>query len=94
MSARLVIGITALVGVAVSKIVSTLISQEMVDKVNAALPRELRFSALGWYLPKTLRLHREDRRLFPGGKLTRSFVLAVAVALVCLSICAGALGLF
>jgi len=56
----------------------------MVDAVNAKLPEDERFQHLGWYLTKTLRLHREYRRLYPiGTLLRRQGVLAMAM-LVCL----------
>ena len=94
MSARLVLGIVAVTGVSISAIVSILANIEMVGKVNAALPSDLQFSPSGWYLPKTLRLHREYRRLFPDGFLLRRFWIAVATAILCLLLCAWAVGFF
>ena len=43
----------------------------IVEAVNAQLPPQERFNPLGWWLSKTLRLHREYRRLYPSGGLLR-----------------------
>lgn len=94
MSARLVIGLLALVGVSVSGIVSTIVHLEMVRRVNAMLPKERQSAELGWYLPETQRLHREYRTLFPGGDLLHKWRIMVATGLVSLLICAWSLGLF
>ena len=94
MSARLVIGLFALVGVSVSGIVSTVVHLDMVGRVNAVLPKERQFAELGWYLPKTQRLHSEYRALFPGGNLLRKWRIAVATAFVSLLICAWSFGFF
>jgi hypothetical protein len=90
----MVTGILGLVGIAVSGIGWTVFSQEMVDRVNAALPKGAQYSLLGWYWPKTLRLHREYRRLFPSGALLLKVRIAYGIALACMLICAWALGFF
>jgi hypothetical protein len=94
MSARLVIGLLALVGVSISGIRSTIVHLEMVSRVNAMLPKERQFAELGWHLPKTQRLHREYRALFPGGDLLRKWRTTVATGLLSLLICAWSLGFF
>ena len=43
----------------------------IVEAVNAKLPPAEKFGELGWYPMKSLRLHREYRRLYPGGALLR-----------------------
>jgi hypothetical protein len=94
MSARLVIGLLALVGGSISGIVSTNMHIEMVSKVNTMLPRERQFAEFGWYLPKTQRLHREYRALFPEGDLLRKWRITVAAGLVSLLICVWSLAFF
>jgi hypothetical protein len=69
MSTRLLIGIAAIAGVSVCGLMSALANSKMVDQVNRKLPKDVQFSPLGWYFSKTLRLHREYRRLFPDGQL-------------------------
>ena len=94
MSARLIVGILALACVSVCGIASNLVSLEMVDKVNERLPKEQQFSPLWWYWPKTLRLWREYKRLYPdGGLLRRARTLAVLM-FAGLLICVWALGFF
>jgi hypothetical protein len=69
---------------AICGLISTVITSEMVDQVNAKLPLERQFSSLGWYVSKTVRLFREYKRLFPNGKLHVRFFASVAVAFSCL----------
>ena len=94
MSARLVIGLLGLVGLLISAIVSTIAHFEMVSRVNPILPKERQFAGLGWYLPKTLRLHREYRTLSPGRELLIKWRIAVATGLVSVLISAWSLGFF
>jgi|HubBroStandDraft_5_1064220.scaffolds.fasta_scaffold1485840_1 hypothetical protein len=94
MSARLVVGLIALVGGSIFGIASTVVHLEMVGKVNAILPRERQFAELGWYWQKSERMHREYRMLFPDGDLLRKWRVMVAAAVVSLLICAWSLGLF
>lgn len=58
----------------------------MVEKVNEKLPKEEQIGALGWYFSKTLRLHREYRRLYPDGHLVWMVRLLMALMIVCLLI--------
>lgn len=93
-SVRLVIGILALAGMSLSCVISLLVGLRMVDEVNAMLPRELQFGLMVWYMTKTLRLHREYKRLFPSGGLLLKYRLATGAAFVCLLVCAWAMGFF
>ena len=64
----------------------------LVEAVNAKLPPNEQFDAIGSWLPKSLRLHRQYRRLYPeGGLLTRQGVLAYAM-LFCIVVVAWLLG--
>ena len=69
-------------------------NNEMVEEVNSRLPKDTQFSPMGWYLSKTLRLHREYKRLFPTGILLLKVRIAIAVAFGCLLGGAWALGFF
>jgi hypothetical protein len=54
----------------------------IVEAVNAKLPTADQFGELGWGPIKTLRLHREYRRLYPDGRLvTRCGILSMAMLL-------------
>jgi hypothetical protein len=65
----------------------------LVEAVNAKLPPNEQFDAIGSWLPKSLRLHRQYRRLYPeGGLLTRQGVLAYAM-LFCIVVAGAILGL-
>ena len=55
----------------------------IVDAVNAKLSSEDQFSQFGWYLPKTLRLHSEYRRLYPDGTLLRRQGILAMLSLSC-----------
>jgi hypothetical protein len=94
MSVRVIVGIAAIVGVSGLGLLSSVISQRTVDQVNERLPKEQQFSPIGWYLPKTLRLHREYRRLFSDGNLANSVWTIVALTRACLFAGAWAIGLF
>lgn len=94
MSARVIVGITGLAGVSLCGLVADLIHQEMVIRVNEMLPKESQFSQLAWHFPKTLRLSREYRRLYPEGKLLwvhRVFGIGMFGCLLCVG---WAVGLF
>jgi hypothetical protein len=67
---------------------------EMVEKVNARLPKDSQFSPVGWYLSKTLHMHSEYKRLFPKGTLLVKVRIAIAGAFVCLLSGLWALGFF
>src|SRR5438128_9821596 len=64
----------------------------IIDAVNAKLPTDNHFEPLGWYLPKTLRLHSAYRRLYPDGTLLRRQAVLAVLALVCLVLAATLLG--
>jgi hypothetical protein len=93
MSARGFIGIAALAGMVVCGLTSALINIEMMAQVNAKLPEDRRFSPLGWYAPKTMRLFHEYMRLYPNGKLHLSFLGVIAIAFSCLICIACAIAL-
>jgi hypothetical protein len=86
MSSQVTIGIVALVSVSACGLISTLANLLMVEKVNEKLPKEEQIGALGWYFSKTLRLHREYRRLYPDGHLVSMVRLLMALIIVCLLI--------
>lgn len=94
MSTRLLIGIAAIAGVSVCGLISVHVNFKMMDQVNGRLPEDAQFSPLGWYVSKTLRLHREYRRLFPGGPLLLRVRLLTALMFGSLIVCAWALGFF
>jgi hypothetical protein len=91
--ARLIIGIAALVCASVCGIASSLVTFEMVDKVNERLPEEQQFALLGRYWSKRQRLHREYKRLYPDGGLLRRLRTLVVLACSCLLICVLSFGL-
>ena len=94
MSARVIIGIIAIACISVCGPISTFTSSEMVDQVNARLPKSEQFEGLGWYTEKTLRLHREYRRLYPEGRLLFKLRVLTALMFACLLISAWAFGVF
>lgn len=94
MSVRVFVGITALVAVSLCGLLTTLISIEMVEQVNAKLPKDDQFLPLGWCAPKTPRLFREYRRLYPGKNLHLRIIFLCAVAFVCLLCVMRAIGFF
>jgi hypothetical protein len=92
--ARLIIGIVATASVSLCGLLSTFLSDKMVDQVNKKLPMDLQFSPLGWHPAKTLRLHREYQKLYPGGQLVLQVRLLIVSAFTSLLLCAWALGFF
>jgi len=73
-------------GVMVCGIRSSLLHWRMVDEVNRHLPKERRFSPVGWWLGKALDLYSEYERLYPGSsrrKQLRLLTLAMFVLLAC-----------
>lgn len=92
MSARVVIGVISLAGVAICGIVASHFHSEMLEKVNNQLSQEQRISPTGWYAPKTERLHMEYRRNHPGGHLIAQKRAVQILGLGCLLGCAWALG--
>jgi hypothetical protein len=94
MNSRVIIGIAAIVGMAVCGLFGAIANIEMVEEVNSRLPKDSQFSPMGWYLPKTLQVHREYKRLFPKGTLLVKVRIAVAIAFGCLLSSVWALGFF
>ena len=94
MNPRVIVGIAAVVGAAASGVFGMVANIEMVEEVNSRLPKESQFSPTGWYLSKTLRLHREYKRLFPKGTLLPKVRIAIVIAFGCLVGGMWALGFF
>jgi hypothetical protein len=66
----------------------------MTDKVNDKLPKENRLDPVGWYLPKTLRLRREYRRLYPEGNLLLKVRVLSSLMFASLLVCVWGFGFF
>jgi hypothetical protein len=92
MSSQVTIGVIALVFVVACGLISTLGNLRMVEKVNEKLPQEEQIAPLGWYFSKTLRLHREYKRLYPDGHLLLMVRLLIALMAVCLLTCGWGFG--
>lgn len=93
-SARSIVGILALVCVSVCGIASSLVSLEMVERVNERLTKDQQFELLGWYWPKVQRLWREYKMLYPGGSLLRRLRILGVLMFACLLTCVWAFGFF
>jgi len=91
-TARLIIGVLALVCVSVCGIASSLVSFEMVERVNERLPADQQFAALCWYWPKTQRLWREYEMLYPDGSLLQKLRTLGVLMFACLLTCVWAFG--
>jgi hypothetical protein len=88
------IGIAALVSATICGLISVFVSFEVVNLVNAKLPEKEQFDWAWWYTEKMLRLHREYRRLYPGGRhLVRIHILE-AVMFCCMVLVAWGLWFF
>jgi hypothetical protein len=94
MSVRVIIGIIALASGSICGLISTFTQHEIVDQVNAKLPKSAQFDSLWWYASKTFRLHSEYKRLYPEGRLLFKFRVLMALMFSCLLVCAWALGFF
>jgi hypothetical protein len=94
MSKQVTIGIIALACVSACGLITAFANFQMVEKVNERLPKEEQLAALGWYVSKTLRLHREYRRFYPNGHLLLIIRLLMALMIACLIICAWGFGFF
>ena len=92
MSGQITIGIIALVSVSACGLILTLVTFRMVEKVNQKLPKEEQIGELGWYFSKSLRLHREYKRLYPHEHLLWMVRLLMVLMIVCLLICGWAFG--
>ncbi len=94
MTPRLILAIIAIAGVSTCGLTAALLNYEMVDAVNAKLPKTEQFDALGWYWAKSQRLRREYSRLYPDGQLLIKVRGRIALMILLLIICAWSLGFF
>jgi hypothetical protein len=94
MAARVIVGFAALACVSICGMIATFANYEMMDKVNAKLPKEEQFDSLGWYFPKSQRLQREYKRLYPDGRLLLKVRVLTALMFGCLLISVWGFGFF
>jgi len=92
MTARLAVAFALLLCVGGLGLAATINQIAIVDAVNAKLSPDDQFNPFWWYPPKTLRLHREYRRLYPHGGLLRREGVLVAAMLFCIVVVAWLLG--
>ena len=92
MNVRLAVAFALLLCVGGFGMAVTITTFAIVDAVNAKLPTNEQFDRFGWWLPKTLRLHREYRRLYPDGSLVRREGVLAAIMLVCVVLAATLIG--
>jgi hypothetical protein len=92
MNPRVIVLVVAVAGMAACCLLGAISNMKMVEKVNSRLPKDAQSFPMGWYLSKTLRLHREYKRLFPTGTLLIKVRIATGVGLGCLLGCVWALG--
>ena len=92
MNVRLAIAFVLLLCVGGLGMAAAITTFAIVDAVNAKLPTSEQFDHLGWWLPKTLRLHREYRRLYPDGSLLRREGVLAGIMLVCVVLAATLIG--
>jgi len=92
MTARLIIGLVALVFIPICGMTATFKTFEAVDKVDDKLPQDQQFDHAWWYPSKYQRLHREYKRLYPEGRVLFQFRIATALMFVCLLICGWGFG--
>lgn len=93
MTCRLAAGFALLICVCGFGLAATINNFALVDAVNAKLSADDQFGQLGWYPTKTLRLHREYRRLYPDGRLLLRGGILGAVMLLSLAMAALLFGL-
>jgi hypothetical protein len=86
MTAHITIGIFALLGMWTCGLVASIKTFQMVDKVNARLPKQEQFDPLWWHLSKRQRLVREYKRLYPDGRLLAHSRIAMFLGAVFLLI--------
>jgi hypothetical protein len=89
-----IVGIVALAGVSICGLLGSLVSFEMVDKVNDRLPKDQQFAELGWYFSKYQRFNREYKRLYPGRRLLVKRRRLAALMFACLLVAAWGFGFF
>ena len=92
--ARVIVGLVAVAGVSTCGLTAGLVWMQMVDQVNRQLPKEQQFGQLGWYLPKSIRLRRAYKRLYPSGNLLKKHDALGILAFTCLLAGAWSLGFF
>jgi len=92
MTVRLTLVFLFLAGVSGFGLAACITQLAIVEAVNAKLPPAEQFGELGWYPMKSLRLHREYRRLYPSGRLLRREGILAYGALFCLVVTATLLG--
>lgn len=92
MTARLAVTLVLLFCVGGLGMAAAITTFAIVDAVNAKLPTNEQFDHFGWWLPKTLRLHREYRRLYPNGSLVRREGVLAAIMLICVVLAATLIG--
>ena len=71
---------------AVCGLLSTFTNEEIMEKVNANLPKDEQFGPLGWYQAKNSRLQREYKRLYPSGQLLQKQRLLFGIMVFCILI--------
>jgi len=86
MHARLIVGIVAVLSASICGMTTSFTNWEMMDRVNERLPKEEQFGALWWYPSKSLRLRREYKRLYPGGRLLLKVRVLTALMFTCVLI--------
>ena len=94
MSVRVIVGIVAIACCSVCGLVSTVLTFEMVDKVNEKLPKAEQFGHLVWYVDKSLRLNREYKRLYPDGRLLLRTRVLMIFGFVSVVVAAWGFGVF
>ena len=88
MPVRAIVAIVAVVGMMVCILTSVVLNFRILDKVNQLLPEKEQFPLLWWTLPKTLRMHREYKRLYPDGSLvTKYWILTALVCVIFFVFC-------
>ena len=84
MTLRFTAALALLFCVGVFGIAATINQFAIVDAVNAKLPADDQLDRIGWFLQKTLRLHREYRLQYPDGGLVRRQGIMAATMLFCI----------
>jgi hypothetical protein len=94
MMARVIVGIVAVAGVSTCGLIASLVRMQMMDQVNRQLPKGQQFGQLGWYFPKTIRLRRAYKKLYPTGNLLKKHDALGILGFTCLLAGAWSLGFF
>ncbi len=92
MTLRLTAALVLFLCAGVLGIAETIIQFAIISAVNAKLPPDDQFNALGWWITKTLRLHNQYRRLYPNGRLLLRQGILEAVMFSCIVAAAGLIG--